>query len=92
MSRKSPLKVKCKPLLFGRKSCTWTPVGEFRGAQFSNRRQRDRYAIVHPSTKNVGKWQVSYFDEVGPISDTQHANAEDALKQVPASLWRLRDF
>lgn len=91
-SRRSPVKAVGKPLLFGFKSIQWTPRAGFRGAQFSSRKRKHHYAIVHPSTKTAGKWQVSYFDELGPVSDTQHANADDALRQVPATQWRLRDF
>lgn len=90
--RKSPLRVVCRALAFGIKSCDWKVVGELHGAQFSSRIRPDEYAIVHPSTKSVGKWQVSFFDELGPSRDSQHGSVEDALKQVPPKKWRLKAF
>lgn len=89
--RKSPLKVVCKTLLLGIKRCDWTPVGPFRGAEFVGR-DSPNTAIVHPSTKHDGKWQVSYFDDRGPVGDSQHPSASEALKQVSPRRWKLRGF
>lgn len=90
--RKSPLRVVCRPLAFGLKSCDWKVVSPLQGAEFSSRTNRDESAIVHPSTKSVGKWQVSFFDELGPVRDSQHSNVEDALRQVPPKRWKLKAF
>jgi len=90
--RKSPLRVGCRTLAFGIKGCDWKVVGPFRGAEFLSRTRRDESAIVHPSTKSAGKWQVSFFDELGPVRDSQHSSVEDALKQVPPKKWKLKAF
>ena len=88
--RKSPLRVTCRTLAFGIKSCDWKVVGAFRGAEFVSRSQQEAWAIVHPSTKRSGMWQVSFFDEHGPVGDSQHSIVEDALKQVAPRRWKLR--
>lgn len=90
--RKSPLRVVCRTLAFGIKSCDWKTVGQLRGAEFSSRTRRDETAIVHPSTKSIGKWQVSFFDELGAVRDSQHGSVDDALKQVPPKRWKLKEF
>jgi len=90
--RKSPLRVVCRTLAFGIKSCDWKVVGTLRGAEFSSRTKSDEFAIVHPSTKSVGKWQVSFFDELGAVRDSQHSSVEDALKQVSPKKWKLKAF
>jgi ribosomal protein L24 len=36
--------------------------------------------MVTPSAKNPGKWQVTYFDERGPSSDSQASSYADAVK------------
>ena len=90
LSRKSPLRVVCRTLAFGIRRCDWKIVGEFRGAEFVSRLDSRKSSIVHPSTKFAGKWQVSFFDEFGPVSDSQHSEAEGALQQVPPKKWKLR--
>lgn len=90
--RKSPLRVVCRTLAFGIKSCDWKVVGPLRGAEFSSRTRRDESAIVHPSTKSLGKWQVSFFDELGAVRDSHHSSVEDALKQVSPKKWKLKAF
>jgi hypothetical protein len=90
-ARKSPLRVKCRPLAFGLKGCEWNLVGPLHAAEFSSRRRRDEFAIVHPSTKNPGMWQVSFFDQDGASRDSQHTRVEDALKQVSPKHWRLKN-
>ena len=87
---KSPLRVDCRTLAFGIKACEWKIVGEFRGAEFASRSRPGEVAIVHPSTKAAGKWQVSFFDDQGPSRDSQHSSAEDALKQVFPKKWKLK--
>lgn len=90
--RKSPLRVVCRTLAFGIKSCDWKVVGQFRGAEFASRTDKNASAIVHPSTKTAGKWQVSFFDELGPSRDSQHSSVEDALRQVLPKKWKLKAF
>lgn len=88
--RKSSLRVVCRTLLFGFKSCEWKVVGPFRGAQFASRRRPGEFAIVHLSPKSAGKWQVSFFDDDGPSRDSQHSSVADALMQVSPKLWKLQ--
>ena len=90
--RKSPLRVVCRTLAFGIKSCDWKIVGPFRGAEFSSRSRKDEFAIVHPSTKSAGKWQVSFFDDLGAVRDSQHSSVDDALRQVFPKKWKLKTF
>ncbi|HSX23320.1 MAG TPA: hypothetical protein VLE97_11155 [Gaiellaceae bacterium] len=89
-TKKSPLRVACRTLAFGIKSCEWKVVGDFRGAEFLSRTRADESAIVHPSTKTAGKWQVSFFDEQGPSRDSQHSDVADALRQVSPKKWKLK--
>ena len=88
---KSPLRVRCRKLAFNIKACDWTAVREFKAAEFSARKGAGS-AIVHHSSKQAGKWQVSFFDEQGPSRDSQHSSLTDALREVPPKRWRLRDF
>ena len=90
--QKSPLRVVCRTLAFGIKSCDWKVVGSMRGAEFASRDRQNETAIVHPSTKSLGKWQVSFFDDLGAVRDSQHSSVEDALRQVPPKRWKLKAF
>jgi hypothetical protein len=87
--RKSPLRVVCRTLAFGIKSCDWKVVGAFRGAEFASRKYHET-AIIHQSTRKPGTWQVSFFDDMGAVRDSQHSTVEDALKQVTPKLWKLK--
>jgi hypothetical protein len=87
---KSPIRVGCRTLAFGIKACEWKIVGPFHGAEFLSRSRPGEFAIVHPSTKTSGKWQVSFFDKDGPSRDSQHSSAEDALKQLYPKKWKLK--
>ncbi|RLF70473.1 MAG: hypothetical protein DRN40_04475, partial [Thermoplasmata archaeon] len=42
----------------------------------------ERYAILSPSAKEAGKWQVTFFDEKGPIGDYVYNSLEDAVKGI----------
>lgn len=86
--RRSPIRVRCRRLLFGIKSCAWTCERPLRGAEFTHRRD-NRSAIVVPSTKGAG-WQVTTFDAAGPIGDRQYPNCAEALRELSPKLWRLR--
>lgn len=90
--RKSPLRVSCRILAFGIKQCDWKIIRPLRAAEFASRTDRDVTAIVHPSTKSAGKWQVSFFDTLGASHDSQHIAVEDALRQVPPKKWKLKAF
>jgi hypothetical protein len=41
--------------------------------------EHGRTAIVHRSTRNAGKWQVSFFDQHGAIGDAERNTRSDAL-------------
>ena len=89
--KRSPLRVRCRTLAFGLKSCEWICDRPIRGAQFESRTKGDgRYAIVAPSTKKTGMWQTTTFDAQGPIGDRQHASCDLAVKELPPKRWRLR--
>lgn len=87
---KSPLRVRCRKLAFGFKACNWQPVGEFRAAEFVARRGSG-FAIVHRSTKKPGFWQVSIFDEQGPVRDSQHRDVVEALGEISPKRFKLKD-
>lgn len=89
-AKKSPLRVACRTLAFGIKNCEWKIAGDFHGAEFLSRTRIGESAIVHPSTKTAGKWQVSFFDEEGPSRDSQHSDVTDALRQVSPKKWKLK--
>jgi hypothetical protein len=91
VKRKSPIRVRCRKLLFGYKACEWQADSHVRGALFQSRSKVDETAIVHPSSKHPGKWQVSFFDDRGPVSDSQHSSVNDALKTISTKRWRLRN-
>jgi hypothetical protein len=74
------------------KSCHWTPTREFKAIEFTSRKRPGETAIVHRSTKHPGMWQVSLFDEHGPVNDSQHSDPADALKRVFPKHWRLKSF
>lgn len=38
--------------------------------------------IFHPSTKKPGYFQITYFDERGPLSDSQYSSIEQAAKDL----------
>lgn len=93
MSKRSPIKVSCRPLLFGLRKCFWKPTGaEIRAIEFASRADSRRKTIIHRSTKRPGAWQVSTFDEDGPVGDAQFKTIDEALEQAPPMKWRLRSF
>jgi len=42
----------------------------------------NRFTIIHPSTRHHGKWQLTYFDQKGPIGDQTHNSLDSAIKEV----------
>jgi hypothetical protein len=90
MNPKSPVRVRCRTLAFGIKSCAWTPIAPFRAIGFRARRGQGS-AIIHRSTK-ADRWQVSRFDVAGPIGDTHYATAAEALAELSPRQWRLVTF
>lgn len=99
--RRSPVRVgNCKPWPFPPRPgerrhaplCDWVCDGSIRGAEFVNRRNPKLIAVLHPSTKKAGQFQLSRFDEDGAIGDVVRPTCNAALKDsgiVPAT-WKLR--
>ncbi len=67
----------------------WISDGRFIGAEFRSRRTPGMFAVVHQSTKRPGWWQVSFFDVYGAIGDSERHTADECLREVPPSAWRL---
>lgn len=101
--RKSPLKVACRPWPFPPRPgerrraplCKWVcrAGAAPRAAEFTGRRGvlRTWRAVLHPSTKRPGKWQVSVFDEQGAIGDSIRDTCTEALaaRDIMPNNWKL---
>ena len=61
---------------------SWRCDGKIQAARFVATHNPSMYAILHPSTKSRGKWQVSYFDELGAVSDTIFSSCDKAVKEL----------
>lgn len=79
----SPVKLVCsqpwKPYGDDMKICKWTCPRGGGTVQFRNRKRPEWFAVLHPSTKQKGKWQLSTFDERGAIGDVIRSSCEEAL-------------
>jgi hypothetical protein len=71
--------------------CRWICDRAPRAAEFVQRDDPRRTAILHPSTKRKG-WQVSFFDQDGAVSDVIRADCSAALYDagITPGAWRLR--
>jgi hypothetical protein len=81
----SPVKLVCKRVKLGPnvyKICRWTCPRGGATVMFRAKWQKDLYAILHPSTKQRGKWQVTRFDDRGPIGDVIRSTCEQALADM----------
>jgi hypothetical protein len=60
----------------------WRVCGTFRSALFRSRRDPDRFAVLHRTTRpdDDGPWRVSYFDQLGAIGHCARDTPEQALK------------
>lgn len=75
-------------------SWRWAAVGPLRAALLRSKKDPRRYAILHRSTRNLGKWQLTLFDECGPFGDINRATPQDALVEGldgwgSGRTWRL---
>lgn len=97
----SPIRVgKCTPWPFPprpgerrrRSMCKWVCARTPRGAEFASRRGVPQTAVLHPSTKKVGQWQVSFFDADGAIRDVIRPTCNQALADadIVTDLWKLK--
>lgn len=96
---RSPLHVVCRPWPFSPKPgerphkplCKWVCRGPLRGAEFVDRRDPRRRAVLHPSTKQAGRWQVSVFDQGGAVGDVVRDSCAAALKDrdIVPGRWKL---
>lgn len=108
-ARRSPLRVTCKPWPFkpqpGEKRhkpiCKWVcrPGAVIRGAEFASRAAHGRpagywRAVLHPSTKEPGRWQVSLFDPEGAWGDSVRSTCNAALdaREIEPGSWKLVAF
>lgn len=83
-------------------SCRWRCRRTLRGATWRHRKDPSRILILHPSTKRVGGWQVSEFDDRGAVRDGGvHPTCDDALANINSDYlkgiwdprkWRLDTF
>lgn len=91
MPRTAPATLHCRTVLFGMKACEWRCAVPPRGAKFVNRLSPGRMAILHPSSKRAGWWQVSRFMDGHPVGDALRPTCDAALKDgldAPRT-WRL---
>lgn len=94
---RSPVKLVCKQPWkdYGddMKVCRWTCPRGGGTVQFRYKRRADWFAILHPSTKQKGKWQVSTFDKDGPIGDVIRDSCEVALDDAGIGRdWKIEEI
>lgn len=84
MKRQSPIRRVCEPGVFDDiKICKWVCNGDdLKVAQFRSTSRPDWFAVVHPSTKERGKWQVSDFDDRGAIGDVIRKSCTEAINDA----------
>lgn len=62
-------------------------------AQFNERGNPERFAVLHRSTKPGPRWQLSFFDERGAINDVRGASCTRLLNEdVPRHVYRLKSI
>lgn len=90
--RRSPIRKVCEPgILDDEPLCKWECDGtDLRVAQFRSRSDPRWYAILHPSTKEPGKWQLTSFDEKGPWGDVNRKTCAEAIQDEGLNYgWKL---
>jgi hypothetical protein len=88
---RSPLRLVKKKGVLGHILHVWACDARFRAAEFQDRYDPRKTAIVHGSTKKKGFWQTSFFDERGPAMDIQSKTCAEAMRELPYHTWRLRN-
>ena len=89
--RGQPVRIQTRKLAFGIKSKRFVCAIDVDGIELQNKKDPQRTAVVHRSTKKPGMWQTSYFDERGASGDTQRSSCTEALQNTPPGEWRLRE-
>ena len=94
MAAKSPVKLVCfhpwKDVGDPMKVCKWKVLTPRPTVKFRARYRKDWYAIMHPSTRDPGKCQVTHFDDDGPIGDVTRKDCETALYDMGIGRdWKL---
>lgn len=105
---KSPIVAKCTPNPFiahdiargltpkgPRQFCKWVcrAGATVRAAEFVGRgHYRGWTAVIHPSTKERGRWQLSLFDKDGAFGDSIRDTCTEALaaRDIAPGHWRLK--
>jgi len=56
--------------------------------------KHEEFAILHPSTKERGKWQISLFDKHGPWGDRVRDTCSEAVQELAEiyQRWRVTDW
>lgn len=62
--------------------CRWVCTRPFKVASFRAAKDPRQTAILHPSTKEPGKWQLSLFDEQGPWGDRVRSTCSEAADEL----------
>lgn len=94
---KSPVRMVCfqpfKDYGDDMKVCRWTCPRGGATVQFRSRHRPEWFAILHPSTKQRGKWQVSSFDDRGAIGDVIRDSCEIALYDAGIGRdWKIEEI
>ena len=58
----------------------WHAVGPVRAAKFRCAERPEWFAVLSPSAKEPGRWQLSTFDEQGPWGDVIRDTPDQAIK------------
>lgn len=90
--QKSPVKVVCKRGAFRDMTiCKFVCTVPGATAMFKAKHRKDWYAIMHPSTREPGKTQVTLFDDRGPVGDVARKSCEQALDdmEIRPAWWKL---
>ncbi|KKN37645.1 hypothetical protein LCGC14_0761260 [marine sediment metagenome] len=79
---------------FQGETCKWKCVRPFKVAQFEATKNPGNFAILHPSTKAKGKWQLSLFDKDGPWGDRIRDTCSEAATELQEVYrqWRVVEW
>jgi len=104
---KAPVEHQCKPMFSPEEikmlkipraeqmeECHWKCVRPFQVARLEAVKDPTNYAVLHPSTKEKGKWQLSLFDKDGPWGDRVRKTCSEAAEELRYVFpkWRVTDW